>query len=177
MSREMYQELGRQAFFLDRDGVINVDHGYVYRSDNFQFMEGIVSVLKRLSAKGYLLIVVTNQSGIGRGYYTEEDFNTLTSWMRQQLSDEGIEFTAVYSCPHSPDEGCDCRKPAPGMFLQAGMEYNLDLSASWMVGDKESDMQAAAAAGISNRVLLGTRSSSCCTHTILSINELLTLPI
>lgn len=177
MSDEVLQTERRQAFFLDRDGVINVDHGYVSRIDDFFFMDGIFPVLRYLSAKGYLLIVVTNQSGIGRGYYTEEDFNTLTVWMSKQFSDEGIELTAVYSCPHSPEESCACRKPAPGMFFQAEVEHNLDLSASWMLGDKESDMQAAQAAGIKNRVLLGTGPSTCFTHRISSINELLTLPV
>lgn len=177
MSSEGLQTAGRQAFFLDRDGVINTDHGYVSRIGDFSFMEGIFQVLRDLSAKGYLLIVVTNQSGIGRGYYTEEDFNALTDWMLKQLSAEGIELAAVYSCPHSPEEGCDCRKPAPGMFFQAEAEHHLDLSASWMLGDKESDMQAAEAAGVKNRVLLGTASSTCFTHRISSINELLTLPV
>ncbi|MDH3346384.1 MAG: D-glycero-beta-D-manno-heptose 1,7-bisphosphate 7-phosphatase [Kiritimatiellaceae bacterium] len=167
----------RVAFFLDRDGVINTDHGYVSRIEDFHFTEGIFPVLRGLSAKGYLLIVITNQSGIGRGYYTKQDFEKLTVWMRQRLSTEGIELTAVYSCPHSPDEGCDCRKPAPGMLVQAGREHNLDLSLSWMVGDKESDMQAAEAVGISNRVLLGEGPSISGTHTVSSINELLTLSI
>lgn len=167
----------REAFFLDRDGVINTDHGYVSRIEDFHFTEGVFPVLRSLSAKGYLLIVVTNQSGIGRGYYTEQDFQKLTVWMRQRLADEGIELTAVYSCPHSPEAGCDCRKPAPGMLTQAGREHNLDLSSSWMVGDKESDMQAAEAAGIPNRVFVGSGPSTSGTHTVSSINELLTLSI
>lgn len=177
MDFEIQPEKKLRAFFFDRDGVINADHGYVFRVDDFHFMEDVFPVLRSLSAKGYLLIVVTNQSGIGRGYYTEEDFNTLTDWMRQQLSDEGIEIAAVYSCPHSPEAGCDCRKPAPGMFLRAGREHDLDLSASWMIGDKESDMQAAEAAGISNRVLLGTGPSSCHTHAVSSLGELLELSV
>ena len=177
MDVEIRSEKKSRAFFFDRDGVINADHGYVFRIGDFHFMEGIFPVLRHLSAKGYLLIVVTNQSGIGRGYYTENDFDTLTAWMNQQLVDEGVELAAVYHCPHSPDAGCGCRKPEPGMFLLAEKEHNLDLSLSWMMGDKVSDMQAAEAAGIENRVLLGTMPPSESTHTIGSIDELLTLPI
>jgi D-glycero-D-manno-heptose 1,7-bisphosphate phosphatase len=166
-----------RAFFLDRDGVVNTDHGYVSCVEDFHFMEGLFPVLRSLSAQGYLLVVVTNQSGIGRGYYTDEDFQKLTVWMRRRLSDEGIELAAVYRCPHRPEAGCDCRKPAPGMLLQAQRELDLDLSASWMVGDKESDMQAAEAAGIPNRVLLGTGSSASGTHTVSSLSELLALSV
>ncbi|MEN7972267.1 MAG: D-glycero-beta-D-manno-heptose 1,7-bisphosphate 7-phosphatase [Verrucomicrobiota bacterium] len=167
----------RRAFFLDRDGVINIDHGYVSCVADFEFMADIFPVLRSLSAKGYLLVVVTNQSGIGRGYYTAEDFQKLTDWMLCRFSEEGIEVAGVYSCPHSPEEGCDCRKPAPGMFLQAERELDLDLSASWMLGDKESDMQAAVAAGIPNRVFLGTEPPPSSTHTVKSVGELLELPI
>jgi len=167
----------QKAFFLDRDGVVNVDHGYVSRVGDFEFMENVFPVLRGLSAKGYLLVVVTNQSGIGRGYYTAEDCQKLTDWMLQRLSDEGVEVAAVYSCPHSPEAGCGCRKPAPGMLLQAERELGLDLSTSWMVGDKESDMQAAKAAGVPNRVLLGTKTSPSSTHTVALLGELLELPV
>ena len=177
MDGETGTETGRRAFFIDRDGVVNVDHGYVASIDDFEFMEDVFPVLRSLSSKGYLLVVVTNQSGIGRGYYTEEDFRKLTDWMLQRLSAEGIDLAAVYSCPHSPEEECDCRKPAPGMFLQAERELGLDMSASWMVGDKESDMQAAEAAGIPNRVLLGKAKSVASTHRVVSLSELLELPV
>lgn len=177
MDGETGAETGRKAFFIDRDGVVNVDHGYVASIDDFEFMADVFPVLRSLSARGYLLVVITNQSGIGRGYYTEEDFRKLTDWMLQRLSAEGIELAAVYSCPHSPEEECDCRKPAPGMFLQAERELGLDMSASWMVGDKESDMQAAEAAGIPNRVLLGKAESETNTRRVVSLSELLELPV
>jgi len=140
-------------------------------------MADIIPVLRSLSAKGYLLVVVTNQSGIGRGYYTEEDFQKLTDWMLQYLSEEGVDVAAVYSCPHSPEEGCGCRKPAPGMLLQAERELGLDLSASWMLGDKESDMRAAKAAGIPNRVFLGAKPSPLSTHAVASLGKLLEFPL
>lgn len=167
----------KKAFFLDRDGVINVDHGYVSKIEDFQFVDGLFPVLRALAAKGYALIVVTNQSGIGRGYYTEEDFQRVTRWMQQCLADEKIELAGVYSCPHSPESDCDCRKPAPGMFLQAIREHGIDPENSWMIGDKPSDMTAAAAAGIRNRVLIGGAVSGHSTHTVSQLSELLDLPV
>ncbi|MCC7300344.1 MAG: D-glycero-beta-D-manno-heptose 1,7-bisphosphate 7-phosphatase [Verrucomicrobia bacterium] len=163
---------GRKAFFLDRDGVINVDRGYVSKVDDFIFMDGVFPVLRALSAKGYALIIVTNQSGIGRGYYTAEDFQVLTDWMLRKLEAEGIEIAGIYSCPHSPEVNCHCRKPAPGMLLQAIREHGIDPAVSWMVGDKPSDMAAAEAAGIRNRVLLGRELSGHCTHMISTLREL-----
>jgi D-glycero-D-manno-heptose 1,7-bisphosphate phosphatase len=157
--------------------VINVDHGYVSKVEDFQFMDGIFPLLRILAEKGYVLVVVTNQSGIGRGYYTEEDFARVTEWMLKHLHAEGVEMDAVYSCPHSPESDCACRKPAPGMFLQAIRELGIDPQSSWMIGDKPSDMEAAAAAGICNRVLLGGAVSGHSTHQISKLTELLELPV
>jgi D-glycero-D-manno-heptose 1,7-bisphosphate phosphatase len=166
-----------KAFFFDRDGVINMDHGYVSTIDDFAFMEGVFPALRSLATRGYLLIIVTNQSGIARGYYTEENFRVLTDWMLKQFVAEGIEIVGVYSCPHSPESNCSCRKPAPGMFLQAVRDHGIDPAASWMVGDKASDMIAAEAAGIQNRVLIGERECAHSTHTISNLADLLELPI
>lgn len=167
----------RKAFFLDRDGVINVDHGYVSRIEDIEFLSGIFPVLRTLAEKGYALIVVTNQSGIGRGYYTEEDFERVMEWMLKQFEAESIRITAVYRCPHTPDTNCDCRKPEPGMLLNAIREQSIDPAASWMVGDSETDMLAAEAAGIRNRVLIGGVESEHCTHSISNIYDLLDLPV
>lgn len=167
----------QKAFFFDRDGVINVDHGYVSSVENFEFKGGIFAVMRTLAEKGYLLVVVTNQSGIGRGYYTEDDFRRVTDWMLNRLEKENIEIAGVYSCPHSPEAGCDCRKPAPGMFLQALREHDIDPTVSWMIGDKSSDMEAAAAAGIQNRVLIGGAESGHTAYRISNLSELLDLPI
>lgn len=177
MNSEVKSEIKQKAFFLDRDGVINVDHGYVSSVGEFQFMDNLFDVLRSLSGKGYVLVVVTNQSGIGRGYYTESDFKKLTRWMLRQLSLEGIELAAVYSCSHSPEEGCNCRKPSPGMLLQAERDLGLDLSASWMIGDKESDMEAAKVAGVRNRVFLGTAISEASTYAVSTLLEVLELPV
>jgi D-glycero-D-manno-heptose 1,7-bisphosphate phosphatase len=169
--------VGQKAFFLDRDGVINVDHGYVAKIRDFEFMPDVFPVLRELTVRGYALIIVTNQSGIGRGYYTVEDFETLTAWMRNRLAEEGVELAGVYSCPHSPESNCGCRKPAPGMFLQAICEHGIDPEQSWMIGDKPSDMEAAAAAGVRNRVLIGGLVSGHSTYSISKLSELLDLPL
>ena len=152
-----------KALFLDRDGIINIDHGYVYQSENFEFVDGIFSLCQLAQEKGYQLIVITNQSGIGRGKYSVEQFEHLTQWMKQQFRDKGITINAVYYCPHHPTKAkneylveCNCRKPAPGMILQAAQEHNIEMSNSIFVGDKVSDMQAAEAAGINKRVLLAS---------------------
>jgi D-glycero-D-manno-heptose 1,7-bisphosphate phosphatase len=168
---------GQKAFFFDRDGVINIDRGYVSKIGDFTFMDGIFPLMRSLSEKGFLLVLVTNQSGIGRGYYTEEDFLRVTEWMLKRFADEGIRIAAVYRCPHSPESGCACRKPAPGMFLQAIREHGIDPAVSWMVGDKPGDMAAAEAAGIPNRVLLGGAVSVHSTHTVANLTELLELPV
>lgn len=143
-----------KAVFLDRDGVINVDRGYVFRPEDFEFIDGIFDVCRRYQAQGYLLIVVTNQSGIARGLYSEQDFARLTGWMCERFREEGVTITAVYHCPHHPDFGppearrCNCRKPAPGLLLQAIAEHDIDPARSILIGDKPADMAAAAAAGI-----------------------------
>lgn len=145
--------------FLDRDGVINNDLGYVYKTDDFSFTDGCIEALKILQEKGFALIIVTNQSGIGRGYYTEQDYQHLTGWYLDALSKAGVTITHVYHCPHAPEDGCACRKPNPGLFLQASQDYDIDFSSSLMIGDKFSDMEAAKTAGIQRRYLLGESSA------------------
>ena len=156
-----------KAAFLDRDGVINIDHAYVHRWDEFEWVEGVLPAARRLVEAGYALVVVTNQSGIGRGYYSEADFAALTDSMRKAFAQAGAPVTAVYFCPHHPEKAvgqykqtCNCRKPAPGMFLQAAADLDIDLTQSIMVGDKRSDMQAAFAAGIPTRILVGKDGAS-----------------
>lgn len=151
----------RKAVFLDRDGVINIDHGYLYQPEQFDFIDGVFDACRHLQQLGYLLIVVTNQSGIARGYYTEHQFALLTSWMKQQFAAEGVKIDGVYYCPHHAEKGqspyniaCDCRKPEPGMLLQAMREYQIDPAQSLMLGDKAADMQAATAAGVQRKVLV-----------------------
>ena len=144
-----------KAAFLDRDGVINVDHGYVHHPANFELFPGVLEACKSLHEAGYKLIVVTNQAGIGRGYYTPAQFLGFTGWIENLFRDAGAPITATYHCPHHPEMGlgeyrkvCNCRKPAPGMLLRAIHEHALDASKSWLAGDKVSDIEAAHAAGV-----------------------------
>jgi len=153
-----------KALFLDRDGIINVDHGYVYRQEEFEFIDDIFAVCLDAQTKGYEIFVITNQSGIARGKYTVKQFEALSLWMTSVFESKGITISDVYHCPHHPDKGigeylksCDCRKPEPGMLLKAEKEHNIDLVNSIFIGDKVSDMQAADNAGIRNRILLVDR--------------------
>jgi D-glycero-D-manno-heptose 1,7-bisphosphate phosphatase len=147
-----------KAAFLDRDGVINRDLAYVHKVEDFHFTEGCIDALTQLQNKGFTLFIVTNQSGIGRGYYSEDEYQRLTEWYVNVLSDAGVSVAQVYHCPHSPEDECTCRKPKPGLFLQAARDYDIDFSASIMVGDKHSDMDAAKAAGIQQCYFVGETS-------------------
>lgn len=151
----------RKAVFLDRDGTINIDHGYVHQIDDFQFIEGVGKALKQLQDQGYLLVLVTNQSGIARGYFSEQQFLQLTEWFDWSLEEDyGVVFDGIYYCPHHPEglgeyrQVCNCRKPEPGMFEQAIKELNIDPVSSLMVGDKLEDLLAAENAGIKTKILV-----------------------
>ena len=144
-----------KALFLDRDGVINVEKNYVYRAEDFEFMPGIFELCAAARALGYRLVVITNQAGIGRGYYGEEDFQALTRWMLECFRAGGIDIARVYHCPFHPTAGVGDyrresfdRKPNPGMILRARDELDLDLSRSVLLGDKDSDIEAGRAAGV-----------------------------
>jgi len=147
--------LKQPALFLDRDGVINIDHAYVCKQENFEFIDGIFNLCKKAKALGYLICVITNQAGIGRGYYTEQDFFLLTDWMCNVFRLEGVFIDKVYFCPTHPEDGIGeykvdspFRKPGAGMILQAVDELGIDLADSILVGDKETDIRAGIAAGI-----------------------------
>lgn len=155
--------MGKKAIFLDRDGTINVDHGYVYQIDDFQFIEGVGKALKQLQDRGWLLVLVTNQSGIARGYFSEAQFLSLTEWFDWSLDEDyGVVLDGIYYCPHHPEgqgeyrQECDCRKPKSGMFQQAIKDLNIDPAQSVMVGDKLEDMLAAHNVGIKTKVLVRT---------------------
>ena len=151
------------AIFLDRDGTINIDSGYVYEVDRFEFIDGVIDAMRELKAMGFALVVVTNQSGIARGLFTEADFENLTEWMDWSLADRGVDLDGIYYCPHHPEgsveefrQTCDCRKPQPGMLLSAADSLHIDMASSYMVGDKIEDMQAAKAAQVGTKVLVRT---------------------
>ncbi|MCV2885240.1 D-glycero-beta-D-manno-heptose 1,7-bisphosphate 7-phosphatase [Aestuariibacter sp. AA17] len=145
-----------KALLLDRDGVINIDHGYTYQIDKFDFVPGIFDVAKRFYQAGYTIAIVTNQSGIARGMYSEDDFNHLMNWVKAQFQHHGVTIHAVYFCPHHPEYGiqkrCSCRKPAPGMLLKAKADFDLNLLQSVMIGDNVSDMEAAEAANVGRKI-------------------------
>jgi len=145
----------KKALFLDRDGVINIEKNYLYKKDDFEFIDGIFELCQHYQNLGYLIFIVTNQSGIARGMYNKEDFSKLTSWMLEEFKNNNITITKVYYCPHHPDISgdCDCRKPKPGMILNAASEFHIDLLNSIMIGDKERDIEAALNAGIGKTYL------------------------
>ncbi len=162
----------KKALFLDRDGIINVDHGYVYKIEDFEFNEGIFELLRLFLAKGYLLFIVTNQSGIGRGYYSEEDFQKLTEWMLNVLKKEHIIIQSVEYCKHAPEAHCSCRKPQIGMVTKILQEYAISLENSWLIGDKQSDIDLANNAKIIYSVAIGKRDILNATLSFPTILEL-----
>ena len=158
-----------RALFLDRDGVINQEVGYLHRAEDVRWVEGIVPLCHRAQSLGYKLVVVTNQAGIARGYYTAQQFEDLMAWMRAELAGEGITLDAVYHCPYHPEHGIgeykrehEDRKPGPGMLLRAARDLELDLSRSIMIGDRCSDIAAANIAGLRQAFLVrGTEVGEC----------------
>ena len=170
----------RKALFLDRDGVINIDYGYVHEPENCVFIEGIFELVRRANAAGYVVAVVTNQAGIGRGYFTEAQFAGFTGWMRKVFAGNGAMIDRVFYCPHHPQAGladykreCACRKPQPGMLLKAQREFNLDMAASIIVGDKLSDLEAGARAGVRSRFLFAPDEAARGEADIVRISNLL----
>jgi len=145
-----------KAAFLDRDGVINIDYGYVSDIENFEFKDGIFELLNLLQKQGYKIFIVTNQSGIARGYYSEDDFHLLMDYMINELKKKDIEIMDYTHCPHHPDitGECECRKPNPGMIFDLAKEYNINLENSIMIGDKQSDIKAGENAGIKKNYLV-----------------------
>lgn len=144
-----------KAAFLDRDGVINVDTGYLHRSEDLIYAPQALEGARQLAAQGYKLVIVTNQSGIGRGFYDESAFQMLMQQMGADFARHDAPLLAVYHCPHAPDAECPCRKPAPGMLLQAARDLGIDLTASVMIGDKPGDLEAGRRAGTGRRILIG----------------------
>lgn len=155
------------CLFLDRDGVVNLDKGYVHKVEDFEFMPGIFEISRAAKANGQLVVLVTNQSGIGRGFYTEQQFWDLMTWVESRFLEEGITIDGVYHCPHTPkdsssfsDDVCDCRKPKPGLILKAARDLDIALKESIFIGDQESDMLAARAAGVGTSYLVGPKATS-----------------
>ena len=147
-----------KAVFFDRDGVLNVDVAYLYKIEDLRWIDGAREAVAYLSQLGYKIFIVTNQSGIARGYYTVEQMNELHAYMQREIAAAGGKIEKIYYCPHHPHKGyegerpelkidCDCRKPKPGMLIKAAEDFNIDLSLSWIVGDGENDVKAGLNAG------------------------------
>jgi D-glycero-D-manno-heptose 1,7-bisphosphate phosphatase len=149
-----------KGLFLDRDGVVNVDHGYVHQSSKFEFIDGIFELGRKAQDSGYKIFIITNQAGIARGFYTEADFLTLTDWMCAVFLEERVNISKVYFSPYHPTAGIGVylkddysRKPNPGMIIHARDEFNINLENSILIGDKYSDIEAGIAAGIGVNLL------------------------
>jgi histidinol-phosphate phosphatase family protein len=137
----------RRAVFLDRDGTINVDTNYLRDPDEFQLIPGVGEAIKALNNAGWLVIVITDQSGIGRGWLTEETLNSIHQRMAEALAAHDAHVDAIYHCPHTPYDRCTCRKPSPEMVIRAARDHNIDLKSSWFVGDKARDVETGRRAG------------------------------
>ena len=145
-----------KALFLDRDGVVNKEKNYLYKIEDFEFIDGVFDTCRYFQDKGYLIIIITNQAGIARGKYTEKDFAILTNWMIKEFEKENIKISKVYHCPHHPDFSgeCECRKPSIGMLVDAKKEFDIDFENSILVGDKNSDIESGINAGIHQNYLI-----------------------
>jgi len=143
-----------KTIFLDRDGVINKEINYLHKIEDFEFIDGVFETCRYLISLDYQIIVITNQSGISRGYYTEKDFQIITEWMIAEFQKNDIIILDIFHCPHLPNSNCNCRKPKPGMLLDAKYKHNIDMQNSWLIGDKEIDIIAANSSGITNTILV-----------------------
>lgn len=149
-----------RAVFIDRDGTIAKDVPYCSRPEDFELLPGAAEGIKLLKENGFLVIIITNQSGIARGYFTEETLAKIHQKMQMELAQYGACVDAIYYCPHHPDDGCDCRKPKPKLVLQAARDLNIDLSQSYVIGDSEMDIELAKQAGCAGAVKVGTSTNT-----------------
>jgi D-glycero-D-manno-heptose 1,7-bisphosphate phosphatase len=143
-----------KTIFLDRDGVINKEVKYLFRIIDFDFIEGVFDACLYFHNLGYKIIIISNQSGIARGYYNDNDYQKLTKWMLNEFSKKGVSVLDILYCPHRPESQCNCRKPKPGMLNEAKYKHSIEMDDSWMIGDKETDIEAARLAGVNNTILV-----------------------
>lgn len=168
----------RPALFLDRDGVINIDRGYVSRIGDFEFIEGAAEAIAAFNKRGWYVFVVTNQSGIARNYYTEDDMHALHAWMQERLAEKGARIDRIYFCPfHEEGENLRYRKdsfdrkPKPGMLLRAMSDFPVKREASFLIGDKDADIEAAKAAGIAGYLFTGGNLATFAEWTLASFED------
>jgi len=169
----------KPAVFLDRDGTINIDKGYVHSIDQWEWIPGAIDAIVALKKAGFLVIVITNQAGIARGYYDENDMANLHKTINMELKKQNAGIDRFYHCPHHPEFGnvreCGCRKPMPGMLKQAYQDFDIDIAHSWLVGDKVSDIQAGKAAGINSMLVLtgyGNKDRALLTKDVVCLNDI-----
>ena len=143
-----------KTIFLDRDGVINKEVNYLNKIENFEFITGVFDACIYFHSLNYNIIIVTNQSGITRGFFSEANYQEINKWMLNQFLKKDVSILDTFHCPHGPKSNCSCRKPKPGMFIEAKNKYNINMDNSWMIGDKETDIEAANLAGINNTILV-----------------------
>jgi len=143
-----------KTIFLDRDGVINKDVNYLHKIKECEFIDGIFEACIYFQNIGFKIVIITNQSGIARGYFNENDYQILTNWITLQFNKKSIKLLEIFHCPHGPDSKCSCRKPRPGMLLEAQHKYSINMTNSWLIGDREDDILAANNAGINNTILV-----------------------
>jgi len=163
-----------KCVFFDRDGVVNFAAPlgeYIQTPDEFEVIPAFLDALRVVKKHGYMAVVITNQQGVGKGLYSDEDVEGIHQKLESLLQAEGLALDAVYYCPHLIKEECDCRKPEPGMFLQAAAKWDIDLKASWMVGDNFSDVEAGAAAGC-RTILVSRLAHEGATHRIDRMDDL-----
>lgn len=155
--KAIYDFGDKRSLFLDRDGIINIDHGHVHKKEDFEFVDGIFELCQYFQNNNYLIFIITNQAGIAKGYYSEEDFSFLNSWMLGEFHKKGITIKDVFHCPHHPDETCLCRKPSPKMLFDIQEKYKISLKKSILIGDKLSDIEAGERAGVGELVLIKSK--------------------
>ena len=160
-----------KALFLDRDGIINIDKNYLYKIENFEFIEGIFELVSLFVNRGYLIFIVTNQSGIGRGYYTIEDFTILMQWVTKKFQEKHIKIKKTLFCPHTPTDNCQCRKPKTQMIDEVLHTYTIDLENSFMIGDKQSDIDLAQNSNIGTSIATGDNNIINSSYKFLTIKE------
>lgn len=159
----------RRAIFIDRDGTINVEKNYLFKFEDWEWIPGAVDAIRMFNEAGFLVIVISNQAGVARGYYGADDIEKLHASVTRVLESQNVKVDGYYYCPHHPEFGdnreCDCRKPAPGMILEAQRDWDIDLAHSYMIGDKASDIEVALAAGV-HPVMVATGYGSAERHSI-----------
>lgn len=175
-----HESLQKPAIFLDRDGTLNIDKGYVHRIEDWEWIPGAIDAIVAFKKAGFLVIIITNQAGIARGYYGEADITNLHTRVNGELKEHGVLIDAFYHCPHHPEFGavreCECRKPMPGMIDKARQDFDIDLGHSWLIGDKVSDIQAGLAAGVKSILVLtgyGNKDRALLSDDVISVTDIL----